>query len=320
MTNSVHRILKLFCFYALCIITLVSCNTDPNAGLKRETPTRGNIKISVDESMRMLFDTEIYTFHAIYHYANITPQYKPTLDVLNDFLNDSVRTIVSTIKLTQEELDYFDQQQIHPRTETIAYDALAFIINKNNPDSFLMSTDIEKIMMGSYTDWKQINPKNNSGNIKVLFDNIKSGNIIYFKEKFKMDSILPKNFFAANTNEEIIDYIEKNQNAIGILSVNWISDKHDTVTQNFLSQIRVAAISPEYDPEGGNYVRPYQAYIADKTYPYVREVYMINKETFQGLGSGFLQFVAGEKGQRIILKSRLVPATMPVRLVQIKSE
>lgn len=320
MKNRIHQIIRYISVCALFIIIILSCNTDPKSGLKKETPTRGNIKISIDESMEMLFDTELYTFHAIYKYAKITPQYKPTLDVLNDLLNDSVRTIVSTIKLTQEELDYFDQQQLHPRTITIAKDALSFVINKNNPDSFLMSTDIKKIMKGVYTNWKQINPKNNSGEIKVLFDNIKSGNIIYFKEKFQMDSILPKNFFAANSNEEIINYIEKNKNAIGILSVNWISDKHDTVSQNFLSQVRVVAITPEYDPEGGDYVKPYQAYIADSTYPYIREVYMISKETFQGLGSGFIQFVAGEKGQRIILKSRLVPSTMPVRLVQIKSE
>jgi phosphate transport system substrate-binding protein len=270
--------------------------------------------------MQMLLDTELFTFQSIYKNAHITPAYKPTLDVLNDFLDDSVRTIVTTIKLLKEEEDYLRSQQFEPKTTTIAYDALALIINRNNPDSLLLSTDVKNIMTGSTTNWNQVSPKNKSGNIKVIFDNVKSGNIKYFQEKFKMDSILPKNFLAAENNEEVISYVEKNQGAIGILSVNWISDKHDTISQKFLSQIRVAAITPEFDPEGGNYVRPYQAYIADKTYPYVREVYMITRETFPGLGSGFIQFVAGEKGQRIILKSRLVPATMPVRLVQIKSE
>jgi phosphate transport system substrate-binding protein len=52
----------------------------------------------------------------------------------------------------------------------------------------------------------------------------------------------------------------------------------------------------------------------------VREVYTINRETFTGLGSGFIAFVAGEKGQRIILRAGMVPATMPVRLIQVKKE
>jgi len=47
---------------------------------------------------------------------------------------------------------------------------------------------------------------------------------------------------------------------------------------------------------------------------------MVSRESFSGLGSGFISFVAGEKGQRIILKSGLVPATMPIRLVKVKKE
>lgn len=319
-----NKVLRKYVIIALTsiisVLVVVNCNYDPKAGLKKETATRGTIKIGVDESMQMLLDTELYTFQAFYQNAHITPQYKPTLDVLGDFLDDSVRTIVTTVKLTKEEEDYLKSLQLEPKTVIIAYDALALILNKSNPDSFLLSTDVKNIMTGKVTDWNQINPKNKSGKIKIVFDNVKSGNIIYFKEKFRLDSILPENFVAAKTNEEVISYIEKNQDAIGILSVNWISDKHDSVSQKFLSHITVAAISPEYDPEGGEYFRPYQAYIADKSYPYVREVYMISRETFLGLGSGFTQFVAGEKGQRIVLKSRLVPATMPVRLVKVKSE
>jgi phosphate transport system substrate-binding protein len=47
---------------------------------------------------------------------------------------------------------------------------------------------------------------------------------------------------------------------------------------------------------------------------------MNSRESFTGLGSGFVSFVSGEKGQRIILKSGLVPATMPIRIIQVKNE
>jgi phosphate transport system substrate-binding protein len=74
------------------------------------------------------------------------------------------------------------------------------------------------------------------------------------------------------------------------------------------------------DPEGTSYYRPYPAYIANKSYPFIREVYMINRESFNGLGSGLISFVGGIKGQTIVLKAGLVPATMPVRLVEMKSK
>ncbi len=69
----------------------------------------------------------------------------------------------------------------------------------------------------------------------------------------------------------------------------------------------------------GYYYRPAQGSIYDKSYPFVREVYMISRETITGLGSGFIQWATAEQGQRIVLKSGLVPATMPIRLVQIKN-
>jgi phosphate transport system substrate-binding protein len=299
---------------ALCY----SCNSGKKRVLE-ETPTRGTIKISVDESFKLIIDSELEIFQTFYQNAHITAQYKPNIDVINDFLKDSVRTIVTTDTLSQEELEFLKQQQIYPHRVTIAHDALAFIVNKKNTDTLLKSTAIKALFKGEITNWNQINPKNKLGNIKIVFDNEKSGNVYYFKDKYKLDDTLPANFYAAQTNEEVIDFVDKNPNTIGVLSVNWISDKNDSISQKFLSHINVVAISPEFDPDGEYYYKPYQAYIADGSYPYIRNVYMICRETFNGLGSGFMQFVAGEKGQRIILKSKLVPATMPIRIVEIKN-
>jgi hypothetical protein len=47
---------------------------------------------------------------------------------------------------------------------------------------------------------------------------------------------------------------------------------------------------------------------------------MINKAKKSGLNSGFVLFMKGDKGQLIIQKSALVPATAPIRLIQIVKE
>jgi phosphate transport system substrate-binding protein len=302
----------------LMAITVSSCNTGNSPATIDETPTHGNIKIGVDQSFQLLTDTEIYTFESIYPHASITPQYKPELDILNDFLNDSVRLIITCRKLTTDEEKFLKSNQIVPRTTKIAYDALAFIVNKNNPDSLIRYDIIKDLFTGKINNWNQINPKSKSRPIKIVFDNNKSANVRYIREKYGITEKLPENCYAVDSNQQVINYVEKNVEAIGLLSVNWISDKHDSVSHSFLNRIRVVAISSEYDPEGYDYYKPYQAYVADKSYPFVRDVYLISRETFSGLGSGFAAFVAGDKGQRIILKSRLVPATMPVRLIQIK--
>ncbi len=302
----------------IALILMAGCIRSTPFKFTNETPTSGNVKVGVDESFQLLLDTEIFTFQSIYKDAKITPLYKPELGILDDFMKDSVRFIVTTRNLTANEDAYLKSKQIIPRTTKIAYDALALIINPKNSDSLIQYTKVRDIFLSKITNWNQISAKSQSNNISLVFDNEKSGNVRYFIEKFNLPNKLPKNFYAVNNNEEVINYVEKHINSIGIISVNWVSDKHDSVSHSFLKRIKVMAITSEFDPEGNDYYRPYQGYIADKSYPFIRDVYIINRESFTGLGSGLLSFIAGDKGQRIILKSKLVPATMPVRLVQIK--
>jgi phosphate transport system substrate-binding protein len=127
----------------VCIL-MISCNQTPNLQYS-ETPTRGNIKISVDESFKLLIDTEIFTFSVLYKYANITPLYKNEAEVIDDFMNDSVRTIVTAKRLTQNQLDYLKSKSLVARTDTIAFDAIAFIVNRKNPDSLIQINKIKQI-------------------------------------------------------------------------------------------------------------------------------------------------------------------------------
>lgn len=302
---------------ALIAMIVIAC--DPNAGLKEETPTRGKIKIAIDESFSLLGDAELYTFQSLYTNAHVTPIYKPELGILDEFMNDSVRLIITTRKLTANELSYLKGKLSYPVTSSIAYDAVAFIINPKNNDSLIRYNILCDIFKGKIKTWNQIDQKNNAGTIKVVFDNLKSANVRYIKDTLKIDSF-PKNCFVANNNNEVINYVEKHISALGVLSVNWISDSSDSVTRGFLKRVKVVGLTPKYDPESEDYYKPYQAYIADKSYPFTREVYVINRESFYGLGSGFIAFVSGDLGQRIVLKMGMVPATMPVRIVSVKKK
>ncbi len=299
------------------VAALSSCKPKGTANLM-ETPTSGNIRIAADESFQPIIDAEIDTFTALYNYAQITPVYMPENELVAFFLNDSVKTIVSSWAPTEEQRKVLLDVQTVVRTTVVAYDALALVLNRKNSDSLLTYKTVEKIFKGEITDWKQINPKSKLGPVILVFDNIRSGNISYFKEKFDLPDSLGPNFYAVNTNPEVIDYVSGSPGAIGIVSVNWISDEDDPNSFGLLNKIKVAAVSQPYLDESTFYL-PVQGSIYDKTYPFVREVKMNSRESFSGLGSGFVSFVAGEKGQRIILKSGLVPATMPIRIIQVKN-
>jgi phosphate transport system substrate-binding protein len=302
----------------ISLMTFEGCKNKGTTAL-RETPTSGNIVIGSDESFRPIIDAEIDTFTALYSYAQIRPVYKPENELVAYFLNDSVKVIVSSWAPSEEQRKVLLDIQTVVRTTVVAYDALALVLNKNNADSLLTYQNVKDIFTGVITDWKQINPKSKMGPISIVFDNMHSGNIRYFREKFDLPEKPAPNFFAVKSNPEVIDYVSGSNGAIGIVSVNWISDGDDSLSLSLLNKIKTAAVSMPYLDESTFYL-PVQGSIYDKTYPFTREVNMNSRESFSGLGSGFVSFVAGEKGQRIILKSGLVPATMPIRIIQTKTE
>jgi phosphate transport system substrate-binding protein len=60
--------------------------------------------------------------------------------------------------------------------------------------------------------------------------------------------------------------------------------------------------------------------MAQGQYPLLRDVMIVSREARTGLASGFMAFMASDKGQRIVLKSGLVPATMPIRIIEVNHE
>lgn len=301
------------------VVLFCSCTMTPKK-FTDETPTRGNIKIAVDESYQLLADAELYTFLSVYKDAKIKPLYLPEDSIWGLFLKDSVKVIVTSRKLTDNEEAYLKGKSIIPRTTKIAYDALAFIINKSNADNLIRYNTLRDIFTGKTSRWEQINPQSKLGDIKVVFDNPGSNNVKTVISKFEITGSLPTYCSSVTKNSEVVGYVETHPNALGIISVNWISDPRDSVSHSFLNKIKVVSVTSEYDSDGTDFYTPHPAHIANKNYPFIREVYTINRETFAGLGTGFTAFVAGNSGQPIILKMGMLPATLPVRLVEIKKK
>jgi phosphate transport system substrate-binding protein len=304
---------------AILFLLACSCKSHGEKQLMRETPTRGDIRIAVDESYKLLADSQLATFTSLYKYASIEPVYASEDSVLSLFMADSVRLMIISRKLTANEEAYLKNKQIVARTTQIAWDGVAFIVNRKNRDDKIRYASLREIFTGARTQWSDINSFSRLGNIQVVFDNQGSGNIRYLMKKFGC-SVLPEYCYATNSNPDVIAYVESHPNALGVISVNWISDPDDSVTHDFLNRVQVVGLTPEFNSEGNDFYTPHPAYLADKSYPFIREVYAVGRETFSGLGSGFIQFVAGDQGQRIVLKSGMVPSTMPVRIIQIRKE
>ena len=310
-------------YFSVLLFTflMVSCNRQQENAYLEDEPTYGTIHISVDESLKPLIDTQITTFQGIYNHAKIIASYKSESEAITDMLNDSSRLAIVTRELSAQEQKALLDQKIVPRKTKIAFDAIAVIVNSHSSDTLIKLGRIIDLLSGKITKWNQLLLKSkNSSTVQVVFDNNNSGIVSSLSRMLPEKKIINKNCYAMKNSPEVISYVSKHKDAVGFIGLSWISDS-DSVTNRFLSTITVGEIAPLDTAEGaGFHYKPYQANIALKTYPLMRSVYILSREARAGLGTGFAAFVAGDKGQRIVLKSGLIPATMPIRLVTLKNQ
>jgi phosphate transport system substrate-binding protein len=305
----------------LSILTvIISCRRDVKKDKFTDTPTTGEATIAVDETFRPVIDSELPVFHAMYKYAKIHPSYKSEVDAINLLLKDSVRLAIVTRPLTNKEMDFFHARKFFPKEVKIALDGIAVLVNPANPDTIFSMEVLRKIMLGEITSWKQLNPSSKLGKIRVIFDNPGSSTVRFVVDSITKTGNLGKQLGSMENNVDVVDYVSRNPESIGLIGVSWVSDRDDPKCLSFLDKVKVASICKSHPANPDESFQPFQAFIATGKYPLTRYLYAILTEPRVGLGSGFTSFVASDKGQRIILKTGIVPYTQPVRIVNIKSE
>lgn len=299
----------------LTVLAILAACQQPRdkSGKPLDTPTTGEITVMADDGYRPIIETSIDVFDSIYRLAKINALYVSEGEAVSALLRDSVQVIVITRQLDATEMKYFESRGFKPKITPIAYDALAFILNPANNDTVFTQAQLQNILTGKFAKWTDLNPKSQLGDIRVVFDHPLSGTLRYVKDSIIAGMTLSPNASALKTNVEVIDYVSKNKNALGIISANWISDTDDRGVQKFLKEIKIADIAPADGKEGYG---PYQAYLAKNWYPYKRTVYIINAQARAGLGLGFASYLAAD-GQRIVLKDGLLPANAVTRLIEV---
>jgi phosphate transport system substrate-binding protein len=313
---------------AACL--LASCHPDRSAGTSEDftdTPTSGHVGISVDETFAPVMESQVDTFQKLYVDAHLKVSYQPEDSVFLDLLNDKVKVAIVSRELNAAEKKEMDKQAMLPTTTTIGIDGLAIILHPSNPDSLLTLAQLRGIFGGQTAQWSQVSGQKKLGPINVVFDTNRSSTSRFMKDTLLRGAALSPKAFAAQSNPKLLDYVATHPNAIGVVGVNWISDFDDPKVRGFLRRVRVAGITARPNPTKDDFIQPYQVYLAPKSaellrahpelqnYPLRRNIYAVKREARAGLGSGFVSFVAGQKGQLIFQKSGLMPANMQARIV-----
>ena len=297
---------KYLLFVSAFILQACGQNEE-KATQKKETTLTGSTILAVDESFQPIVDEEAYVFEHLNTQAKLNMVYKPENNIIGLLMNDSVRLAILSRELNANEQKVIKGRNLTAETSRFAIDAVALIVNTASSDTLITVTQLKDMLTGK-----------SASDLNLVFDNPNSSLVRFLKDLANTSELKAKNVYALKSNKEVIKYVATHQNSIGITGFSWLNDPDEDYA-DAVAKTKIVGVKDD-SKEGSGYIKPSQQTLALKKYPLTRNLYIINCTGKMGLGTGFAYFMLGETGQRIILRSGILPNEIPGREINIKKK
>ena len=212
-------------------------------------------------------------------------------------INGTVDIANASRQIKNEEVDQAKANGVDPVEHVIARDAIAVIVNPENPISKLTLKQISDIYSGKVNNWKEIGGEDRP--IVRLSRETNSGTHVYFLETvLRLGNSEDKTLFSMDTlllpsSEGIVAELRQNPNAIGYDGLGYVPE-----------DLKMIAIA---EKEGGAYVLPSIQTVNDKSYPIARDLYMYTNGEPQGIVKEYLDWIMSPEAQEIVAELGFVP-------------
>ena len=301
--------LKVIAVLIVSFSIVLACKDKLNADSNnQETILTGEMNLFVDETVESLVQGQIDVFESQYK-AKIHLTAKTESEIVNDLLSGKTNMAVLTRRLTQEEENYFHNKKVIPRISHFASDAVVFIRNKSNKDSLIDLQDVYDLLHEKPSSLKSL-----------VFENPNSSVVTYMNRWAQVSNKKKNNIYSLNSTKEVMEFVANNPDAVGVIGMDAVAEPFPEL-QSLAENLNILAVKNVKNKMSSDlYYKPNQANLGKGLYPLKRSIYVLNYQGFAGLGTGFASFVVGDIGQRIVLKSNLLPITIPERNINIRKE
>jgi phosphate transport system substrate-binding protein len=215
-------------------------------------------------------------------------------------INGTVDIANASRQIKEEELAEAKSKGIEPVEFIIAGDAIAVIVNPENPVSQLTLQQISDIYSGKINNWSEVGGEDRP--IVRLSRETNSGTHVYFLETvLRLGNKEDKTLFSMDTlllpsSEGIIAEVRQNPNAIGYDGLGYVPDDLKTI-----------AIAKE---AGGEYVLPSIDTVNDRSYAIARDLYMYTDGEPAGAVRKYLEWILSPEAQGIVAELGFVPISL----------
>ena len=296
----------------------------------KNTFSSGITTVMCDESFENIISQEIEMFEYHYPKANIMPYYVDEQTAVDSLMDLKTQLIIISNKLSKAHEAQLKLKNRRLYQQRLAVDAIALIVNNKNTLDELSISELRNILLGETKNWDEIEPSKLK-KIQVVFDHKHSSIVKYMVDSITGGKPFAGEVYAQQSTRDVIDKVSKNKNTIGLIGVSWITpdmrgrnksaaeyyqelQKNDTTALDFNDNIKVLKIRRDDYPIA---FKPYQAYIFSGEYPLYRSIYVATTAARGSLPHGFLTFLTGYVGQKIIQNTGVLPAAIQPRMVQV---
>lgn len=274
-------------------------------GIDKPLHTYGTLKISADPSYENVIKALTTIYNIEYPEVNFDIKYEIEELAIKDLYEGKTEFAVVSKPLTKDQEQFlYNKTKILYKASPIGLDATIFITSINNPKE---SISINEIKSNLYQENAAIN---------LVFDYPNSANFNTINDKLGITAPKGKAIKALKSAENVIDFVQQDQNAIGIIGLNTLSDKDNPKIKAYLNQVKILNVVDEK----GNLVEPSRPNLRDGAYPFYRLIYFLKNEKGFGIGAGLTRFTGSQQGQLIIAKEDLQPYYLYKREVQLNSQ
>lgn len=285
-----------------------SCSGKKDKSGRTDTRSSGTIQFVADESFSPIIEELREQFEFQFPKAKLQAQYTNETEGMKQITDMKTNLLFTSRALKPNEVAYIRKNNRIPEVFPIGYDGLSFIVNRTNNDTCITVKDIKRILRGEVTDWSQIYEGSKRGKIELVFDNKESATVRYVVDSLLEGKTIEGEYmYAAKNSKDVVDYVDKTPNAIGVIGSNWLNDRRDSTNTTFKKNIHVMSISLQEKATPMNSWKPYQAYLLDGRYPFVRTIYAIVVDPRKALPWSFANYITSPEGQLIVFKSGLLP-------------
>ena len=296
--------------------------------------TNGITRLVCDATFENIMQQEIEVFEYIYPHADVLPYYIDEKACIDSLLELKANAGVTTRPLSDKEISYLKSKKKRVYQKCVAIDAVALIVNNDNPVDRIDLKDLKDIMTGKIQDWDMMGPGlKKLGKIDIVFEHEGSSTVNFMRDSLMNGAPFGDNVFAQGSSQAVYDAVRERKNAIGVLGVSWLSsdldgspagsteerakasEKSDTTVLDFAPDIKVLKVQQPGTP---SYWKPHQQYIYEGKYPLLRSIYMITTSVPGAPAHGFYSFVTGVQGQKLMLMTGILPSHIHAHMVKVE--